>query len=170
MASEPEGASFGFRTELAASPEDVWRHASTMGGVNRELRPFVRLTCPRGPRQQLEAGDAGAFASWVVLAGVLPVDRHRFRFEDVIVHESFTESSRSWLHRSWVHHRTVIDGPSPGSSIIEDRVWIGPRVRVLGPLVRRGARAAFAHRHRRLRSLFAGSGTTVLSDIDLFHL
>jgi len=39
--------SFEITSELPASPEAAWRHATNMRGVNRELWPLVRMTYPR---------------------------------------------------------------------------------------------------------------------------
>src|SRR3712207_5868010 len=69
--------SFEIASPLAASRADVWAHASSMAGVNHELGPFLRMTYPpafatlhQAPRllgQRL-------FRSWVVLAGVIPIE------------------------------------------------------------------------------------------------
>ena len=59
----------------------------TMSGVNAELRPLVRMTAPAPwatrpifdwPEQKL------LFTSWILLLGVLPIDRHAFSLRSVI--------------------------------------------------------------------------------------
>lgn len=142
-------------SRLAAPPEQVWTAVSAMKGVNAELHPWVHMTSPRGI-DRLDADDTslrGGFRSWILVLGVIPVDRHHFGFDE-IGNRHFAERSRSWLNRTWRHNRTVSTGSDPQTSSIRDELEIVPRIRALRPLVRTVVRAVFRHRHRRLRRAF----------------
>jgi hypothetical protein len=71
-------------SELASPAEVVWAHATSMAGVNLELRPWLRMTVPRAldlqPRPISPPGEF-AFHSWLLLGRVLPFDRHALGFE-----------------------------------------------------------------------------------------
>ena len=143
-----------FTTHVAAPADAVWRHATTMEGVNFELRPLVRMTAPREARDgtiaDLPLGEVG-FRSVILAGGVLPIDLHSLtlvEWED----GRFLERSHSLLQRTWEHERTV--RAQPGGSVVNDRLRIEPRVRFAAPLVKRIATATFRHRHRRLSARF----------------
>ena len=140
-------------SRLAASPERVWAHATTMEGVNAELRPFVRMHVPREARG-LTIDDAPlgevAFHSLLLAGGVVPFDRHALTLAEVEPGRRFWERSSSWLQRRWEHERTIA-GDGAGS-LVTDRLVVEPR---LAPawMARPIVAALFRHRHRRLRSL-----------------
>lgn len=144
---------FEIATRLAASPDAVWAHASTMKGVNAELGPWVTMGVPAALRgKSLADAQVGreAFVSVLSFLGVVPFDVHHLGLERVY-ERGFDEESWSWLHRRWRHERRV--EPTPGGSVVTDRVVVVPRLApafVVEPLVRR----VFAARHRRLRELF----------------
>lgn len=127
----------------------------TMAGVNAELRPLVRMTAP-------EAWAARAivdwparrrlFSSWVLLLGVLPIDRHRFYFEAIHPGRGFVERSSSATNTEWRHTRTVVE--TAGGCRVEDTVTYRCRVAVLGRLLSPVYKLVFRHRHRRLRALY----------------
>lgn len=127
-----------------------------MRGVNEELRPFVRMTSPpRGDR--LEASDLvdlDGLASWLLLLGFVPIDRHRFGFDEIVEGERFAERSTSIVNRSWQHRRSVSHGGLPGTAVVQDDIVVEPRLAFLAPLSRVGVGAVFRHRHRRLRRRF----------------
>lgn len=141
---------------LAADSATVWRAVACMRGVNDELRPLVRMTDPsRGDR--LEAAKLehlDGLRSWLLLFGVVPIDRHRFGFDGVVDGESFAERSESVVNRSWQHRRSVTHGDQPGTSVVRDDLVVEPRLGFLAPLSRVSADAVFRHRHRRLRRRF----------------
>jgi ligand-binding SRPBCC domain-containing protein len=143
-------------SELASPAEVVWAHATSMAGVNAELRPWLRMTVPRGlelrPRV-IEPPGEFAFHSWLLLGGVLPIDRHALGFEAMSPEERwFHERSSSWLQREWVHWRSV-EATQRGCRLT-DRVTCVPKVAMLEPLVGRIVNAVFDHRHRVLRAMF----------------
>ena len=148
------------RTTLVAAPaERVWEQVTTIEGVNEELRPWLRMTVPRGARgMSLEDVELGRRAgrSWLLLGGVLPVD-----YDDVTLVERgpgmrFLERSPLGSMRSWQHER-LVEPAGEGACEVTDRLEFEPRLRA----ARRPARAIverlFAHRHRRLADHFEGA-------------
>ena len=155
-----EPLQFDFVSHLRSSAAKVWARASTMDGVNDELRPLIRMTTPHS------AGDGGAirldgpieFASWLLALRVLPFDRHCLRVERVIAidegiggEHGFDERSSSLLQRHWVHHRRITPDPFQGGCIVTDHLEVAPRLRLARPFVRFVVPRLFEHRHRRLR-------------------
>lgn len=164
------GRSFEFRirTELAAPAGDVWRHATSMAGVNEELAPWVRMTHP--PRlADLSSGPLALgevlFHSWLLAFGWVPFDRQSLRLLSVDDRGdgggAFVENSTSWMQRRWRHERSV--DPVGDGCVVEDRLVVEPRLPV-GALARPVVAALFAHRHRQLVRRFgapAGAGAGV---------
>jgi len=140
-----------FESRLAAPPSAILRSVLTMAGVNSELMPLVRMTYPAEYRNSvLNAAAAGrvVFNSWILLFGVLPVDRHALRFERVLPN-GFDERSTSWLQRYWVHRRRV-ESRGPGAAVVDD-LEFRPRLGWFTPLLRLFIRWMFQHRHEQLR-------------------
>jgi ligand-binding SRPBCC domain-containing protein len=147
---------FGFevRSRLAAPADAVWAHATSMRGVNSELFPLVRMTHPRGldslADREVPLG-ARVFRSWILFAGILPID-----FDDLTFVElepgRFLERSPMLSQREWEHERRV--EPSGGGCEISDRVRSVPRISALAPLFRAVFLLAFRLRHRNLRRRF----------------
>lgn len=169
MVSEPPGEPPGaprptvvcldLVSHVAAARPRVWAAVASMSGVNAELAPLVRMTAPRGV-DRIDGDDARVregFTSWILLLGLVPLDRHRFGFERIVDGHRFDERSRSWLQRSWRHTRTVTDGPSGASAYVRDELAIEPRLALLAPVVRVAVRGLFRHRHARLRRRFGGA-------------
>ena len=138
---------------LRANRSEVWAAVSTIGGTNRELAPFVRLTDPTdGAPFDAEAWRVGAPVSWQLLFGVIPVDRHRIELVALPDGRGFRESSSSWWHRVWWHERTLLD--DPGGCIVRDEVEIQPRLRMSDPIIGWSVRWMFRRRHRSLQRRF----------------
>ena len=145
-----------FESLVAASPQQVWSRVSTMQGVNAELMPILRMTYPR----QLSNLDAAprellgklAFKSWVLLFGLIPVDRHFLCLQSVATGEGFDERSWSWSQRAWNHRRTLT--PIDGGTHIVDELSFEPRVALAAPFLRWFIGTIFDHRHRVLRRAF----------------
>ncbi len=150
--------SFTVESRLRASPAQVWAHASTFDGVNRELGPFFRMTFPEKMSQlTLETVPLGekAFRSWILLFGILPIE-----FDDICLVELnpghyFQERSRMLSIRAWGHRRTVT--PAPEGCIVTDEIDFIPVLRIAGPLLALLYRWTFNWRHHRLRGLFGHS-------------
>jgi ligand-binding SRPBCC domain-containing protein len=144
-----------FSSELAAPQDAVWRHASTMAGVNYELGPWVRMSyparCASIAEQPLVPGRT-VFHSWITLARLVLLDRHALGFERLYPGEGFDERSHSWTQRSWLHRRRV--RAIPGGSCVSDQLEFEPRLSLLAPLLRPVIAWLFRHRHRQLRRRF----------------
>jgi ligand-binding SRPBCC domain-containing protein len=146
------------RASLVPAPaEAVWARVASIEGVNHELRPWLRMTVPARARglslDDLEPGRP-AGRSWVLLAGVLPID-----FDDVTIVERgpghrFLERSPMGSMRFWEHERTVTPR-GPGECEVRDRLTFEPRIPGAGGLARRLIARIFAHRHRRLVRWYA---------------
>ena len=138
---------------LRANRLEVWAALSTVGGMNRELSPFVRMTDPtHGARFDAEPWRVGAPVGWQLLFGVIPVDRHRIELVALPDGRGFRESSSSWWHRVWRHERALLD--DPGGCVVRDSVEIEPRLRVSDLIVGWAVRWMFRQRHRKLRRRF----------------
>jgi len=138
---------------LRASRSEVWAALSTVGGMNRELSPFVRMTDPtHGAHFDAEPWRTGAPVVWQLLFGVIPIDRHRIDLVALPGGHGFRESSSSWWHRVWRHERALLD--DPGGCIVRDSVEIEPRLRMADPFMGWSVRWMFRRRHRSLRRRF----------------
>jgi len=69
---------------LAEEPAILWRHAVSPSGVNREFRPLLRMTFPSDISDLTAAWQPGErlFRSWLLLAGVVPID-----YDDLVLEE-----------------------------------------------------------------------------------
>lgn len=134
---------------------EVWQQVSTMEGVNDELAPFIRMTSPpdvrRLPFTQSPLKQP-LFASWLLLFGVLPFDRHQLRLDEVW-EGGFRENSSSLIHRVWRHERIIIANGT--GSTLTDTLNFEPRISLLGYIILPVVRFLFQHRHRRLKRLLA---------------
>jgi ligand-binding SRPBCC domain-containing protein len=148
---------FEFSSRLAAPPAEVWAHATSMRGVNRELFPLVRMTHPNG-LESLEGSRVPlgerAFRSWLLLFGVVPIDCDNLTFIE-LEPGRFLERSPMLSQREWQHERRV--DACEGGCIVTDRVRSEPRIAALAPLFRSVFRMAFALRHRNLRRRFGAA-------------
>jgi len=142
-----------FELPLRANRSEVWAAMSTVGGVNRELAPFVRMTDPtHGAPFDAEPWRVGAPVSWQLVLGVIPVDRHRIKLVALPEGSGFRESSSSWWHRVWWHERILLD--DPGGCVVRDSVEIEPKLGVVAPIVAWAVRWMFRRRHGYLRRQF----------------
>jgi ligand-binding SRPBCC domain-containing protein len=142
-----------FESRLRSSAEQVWKHATSMTGVNEELRPILQMTHPAG----MESIDGRAvplgtplFRSSVRLFGVLPVDVSDLTLVEIGPGYRFLERSPMKTQRVWQHERTV--NPDGEGCILIDRLSFEPRLAssAVGWVVRK----LFEHRQRRLRAIF----------------
>lgn len=144
-------------TRLEAPAERVWERAVTLAGVNDELAPILRMTAPRRLRgatiADLEPG-VPAGRSWIMLAGILPVDYDDLCLAEIEPPRRFLERSRTSSMRSWQHER-VVEPLSSSTSALTDNLKFelrAPLDRVPGSagLAERIVAGLFRHRHRRL--------------------
>lgn len=143
-------------SRLTAPAETVWEEVTTAAGINTELSPVLRMTVPTSFRgRSLRDVPSGTHIgrSWLLLAGLVPVD-----YDDITVAEvgpglRFLEQSSMLTFAHWQHERMMSD--SPGGCVLTDRVSfelrrplrVVPGLRRLMSLV---VGALFSHRHRRL--------------------
>ena len=147
--------SFEVISVVPAPPSAVWDRVTTFEGVNHELMPIVRMTCPPAMRRIDPATvPLGRFwfRSWLLLFGVLPIDYDHLRLVAIEPGRGFHEDSTMLSQRRWVHRRDL--EPVGGGTRVRDRIEFEPRVAFLGPFMRVVFRAVFRHRHRRLATHF----------------
>lgn len=125
--------------------------------MNREFRPFLRMTFPSDISDLTAAWQPGerVFRSWLLFAGLVPIEYDDVVFEEVEPGRRFLERSSMLSQRVWEHERII--EPAPGGSLITDRVRFVPRLPWLGGVYRRVFTAVFRWRHHKLRRLFAGA-------------
>jgi hypothetical protein len=123
----------------------------TLDQVNAELHPLVRMTAPDewSGRPIVEwPANQPLFTSWILLFGVLPIDRHAFCLRSVSPAEGFDEDSSSTMNRYWRHQRRVT--PIEGGCRVTDRVEYESRLPLWGSLLKPVYELVFRHRHRNL--------------------
>ena len=126
----------------------------TLADVNRELGPWVRMTVPDAwEGRAISEWPVGEelFVSWILLLGVLPIDRHVFGMTELRPGRGFDEQSRSLVNRYWKHTRDVV--PINGGCRITDEIEFECRLPLLGYLLRPVYAGVFWWRHRRLSRL-----------------
>jgi ligand-binding SRPBCC domain-containing protein len=147
--------SFTISTPLRAPAEQVWEHASSFTGVNRELWPLVRMTFP-AKLQRLTPGTFPvghtAFRSWILLFGVLPVEYDDLMLVKLEPGRGFSEVSTLLTVRPWRHQRSIL--PSEEGCVVRDEIGLTPRWPGTGWFLAPLYRWIFVWRHRRLRRLF----------------
>lgn len=139
---------------LAADPARLWRHAVSPSGIDRELRPLLRMTFPAGGDDVTRGWAPGRCLgrSWMLLGGVLPVEYDDLVFVEVEPGRRFLERSSLLSQRVWEHERVL--EPVAGGCWIRDRIRFEPRLGGLAPLHALVFRWVFRMRHRNLRRLF----------------
>jgi hypothetical protein len=151
-------AEISVASRLDATPDAVWERIVTPEGINDEMRPFMRMTVPRGfERLEPERVELGRplGRSWVLLFCLIPFDYDDLTLVRLEPGRGFLERSRMLSQRRWEHERTLepLDG---GGCLIADRVRWEPRLGLPGAPLRPGIGWFFGHRHRRLRRHFGG--------------
>jgi len=144
---------------LAASPAEVWAHATSPKGVNYEMAPLLRMTFPRDAGDLTSSWSPGRtlFRSWLLVGRVLPLDYDDVSFAEIEPGRRFLERSVLLSQRVWEHERIIEPLTALGGGCrVVDRLGFQPRIAVLGALYEPVFRFVFAHRHRRLRKRFGG--------------
>lgn len=138
---------------------DVILATLTLNGVNAELSPLVQMTAPEAfaqrPLQEWPERQH-LFSSWILLLGVLPIDRHAFYLHSVTPGKGFVESSSSTINALWKHERTIV--PLAAGCRVTDAVEYRCRLPLLGYLLKPVYELVFWRRHRYLRSRYGRYG------------
>ncbi|HEX8742831.1 MAG TPA: hypothetical protein VF712_06840 [Thermoleophilaceae bacterium] len=145
------------RSRLAAPRAEVWEHIVSPEGINDELRPFLRMSVPRG----FEGLDADGFEvgkplgrSWILLFGAIPVECDDITVARLDAGSGFLERSKMLSQRLWEHERTIEDDGD--GCVLSDRMRFEPRLPIPAAWNRPLVRLLLRHRHRRLRRRFGG--------------
>lgn len=140
-----------FSSVLEAPPDVVWERAGRVSGINDELWPLARMTCPahldRIAAPPHAVGQPSGH-SWMLLFGVVPIERRSMQF-DLLEEGRFVDCSTGWLNGRWRHDRSMVGGED-GSTLLVDKLVLEPPVRLMSPLVRAAVTWTFRRRHRRL--------------------
>lgn len=142
-----------FESRLASPRDEVWAWAVSVDGVLAEMWPLARMTLPAGARtliaDDVELGKPLA-RSWLLLFGVLPVDRTDLTLVEYESGRRFLERSPMLGMRLWQHERTI-DGDADATTLTDELTF---EPRVAAPLVGRFVDVFFTHRHAVLRRRF----------------
>jgi len=144
-----------FRSDLGAPPERVWSWITSVDGISRELWPLLKMTTPPDvPDIRAISREAGQplFRSWVLLFGIIPIDRSDLTLLSLDDGRGFVEQSPMLSMRLWRHERTL-EAEEPGSRLT-DILTFEPRF--APSLVTWFIRTVFTHRHAVLRKHLAG--------------
>ena len=140
---------------LAAEAGAVWDRVTSVAGIRDEMRPWIRMTLPRGlERLEPESIRLGEpiGRSWLLLFGLLPFDYDDLTLVRLDPGRGFLERSQMLSQRRWEHERTL--EPTLSGCTITDRVAWEPR----GPLPAGWLAPIigwfFRRRHARLRRRF----------------
>ena len=146
-----------FESELAASPEELWRWMVSPEGIRRELWPLIRMGTPHGLRSlddlDITPGKP-LFRSIIWLGGVLPMDYSHVTLLEIDKGRGFLEQSPMGSMKQWRHERRI--EPLEHGCRLIDKVSFEPRF--ARPLVAWFARQLFRNRHRVLRDEFGSLG------------
>ena len=133
----------------------VWDRVTTPAGINDEMRPYLRMTLPRGLERidltQIEIGEPIG-RSWILLFGLVPFDYDEVTLVRLEPGKGFLERSKMLSQRLWEHERTL--EPIAGGCEITDRVRWEPRLSFVASPLRPLIGWFFRHRHKRLRRHF----------------
>lgn len=137
-------------SNLGVSAEVAWSWCVSQRGVRAEMWPLMRMTFPPGLDPIFtEATPLGRpiCESWLLLFGLVPVDRSSLTLVSFTPGVCFVERSPMWTMRLWQHTRRVT--PTPLGATVTDELELTPRLG--GALSRWFVRLFFQWRHRRLR-------------------
>ena len=146
-------AQFSISSDLAVTADALWRHAMSPVDINAELRPLLQMRFPAGldDLSQLMTGRGG-FRSWILLAGVLPVDYDDIRFSELEPGRFFQERSTLLSQSRWSHRREITR--LPGGARVADTVEFQPRIAALEPVYEKIFSLVFRYRHRALKRMY----------------
>jgi len=146
-----------FTSDLACPPDQVWSWITSMRGISQELAPILKMTAPQGVTDiadvKVEPGQR-LFRSWVLLFGVLPIDRSDLTLLSLEPGKGFLEQSPMLSMRLWRHERQL--EASGEGTLLTDRLTFEPRIATF--VTRWFIRTVFNHRHRVLEEHFGVRG------------
>jgi ligand-binding SRPBCC domain-containing protein len=152
MAQEP----LVFESRLSVAPADAWRWMTSVEGVSAELAPVLKMTVPRTANTLISEDVAlgqRLFYSWVLLFGLLPVDRMELTLSSIDVGRRFVEESPTLTMKQWRHERSLT--PTEGGTVLTDRLTF--EAKFGRALVRWFVTRLFEHRHAVLRRRLGGA-------------
>jgi len=139
-----------FTSDLTASPERVWQWMTSASGIQEEMSPIMRMTVPKTATDlagtDFEPGKR-LFRSWVLLFGILPIDRSDLTLLSVVPGKCLVKESPMLSMKLWRHERSI--APVDGRTRLTDRLTFEPRFAT--PLTAWFIRNVFQHRHGVLR-------------------
>lgn len=146
-----------FESSLPVSPQAAWSWATSVAGITAELHPLLRMTTPPGITNILDLDmhlGRPLFRSWVLLFGVLPIDRSDLTLIELDVGHRFVELSPMFSMKLWRHERTI--EPRENGCTLTDRLEFQPRCAV--GVTRWFIATMFTHRHEVIRRNLGYSG------------
>ena len=139
-----------FRSELSASPERVWKWLTSVRGIQAEMSPIMKMTAPNsmaGLDDVAVVPGKRLFRSWVLLFGVLPIDRSDLTLLSIDPGRGFVEESPMLSMKLWRHERSITT--KGAGTVLTDQLTFEPRF--ARTFTTWFIRKVFEHRHRVLR-------------------
>jgi len=139
-----------FESEITASPAKTWEWITSIKGISAEMRPYFRMTVPRGVESikdlNITPGQA-LFRSRIYLFGFLPIGHSDLTLIEMKEGEGFIEQSPMDSMKLWRHERRIV--PTSNGSRVIDHLTFQPKwaTGVTAWFIR----TAFRHRHKVLR-------------------
>jgi hypothetical protein len=139
-----------FESSLSMSPQVAWLWVTSVAGITAELRPWMRMTVPKGITNILDLDvrlGQPLCRSWILLFGILPIDRSDLTLIDLEVGHRFLEQSPMFSMKLWRHERTI--EPHENGCTLTDRLEFQPRFAT--GVMRWFITKVFTHRHEVIR-------------------
>ena len=150
--------SLHFESKLNAPRERVWDWITSIEGISTEMKPFFRMTTPRGVRSIVDlhiTPGVSMFRSRIFLFGFIPIGYSDMTLIELDQGHGFVEQSPMASMQFWQHERRIIPCPSNEDTVLlTDSITFRPRmaIRFVGWFMR----LVFTHRHSVLRNNFYG--------------
>ena len=145
---------FEISSTLKSNSTLVAEQCFLMDGVNYELSPFLKMTCPNewSNRPIIEwPVEERLFTSVILLFGIVPIDLHRF-YLLTANDGGFNEDSSSLMNKHWRHSRSIVS--SNGSCKVTDSVEFVSRLSFLEYFMKPIYAIIFKKRHNKLREKY----------------
>lgn len=151
--------SLRFESTLHASREQVWKWITSVDGILAEMRPYLRMTTPKGLRSLADIrvipGEP-MFRSRIFLFGFIPFGHSDMTLMEFEPGRGFVEQSPMGSMELWRHERRIEPDPNnPEAVVLIDQLTFRPRF--ARPIVGWFIRRIFEHRHRVLRAALGGA-------------